>query len=243
LDENAQNQLRQLRDILATCALGSEKDKPIWIWEKNKQFSVKTMYAHLCGADIEKPNKKMWKAKIPLKIKIFMWLMQHDAILTKDNLIKRKWQGDKSCRFCRMDESVTHLFFDCSLARYVWSLVALVIGADCRPSTLDQFWEWCDRFLPRNKNIHMVGLAVVCWTIWQTRNLVCFEKKQVRSPTEIICLPSSFITYWAGLQKEETKLNLEMGAEALKEAALHHHHQAEEHAGQIDSGAGTVLLC
>jgi hypothetical protein len=46
---------------------------------------------------------------------------------------------------------------------------------------------------------------------------VCFEKKQVRYPTEIICLASSFITYRAGLQKEEAKLNLEMGAKALKE--------------------------
>jgi hypothetical protein len=59
LDENAQNQLRQLRDILTSCALGSERDKPVWIWEKNKKFSVKTMYAHLCRADVENPNKRI----------------------------------------------------------------------------------------------------------------------------------------------------------------------------------------
>jgi hypothetical protein len=40
-DESAQNQLRQLRDILTTCALGHEKDKPIWMWEKHKRFYVK----------------------------------------------------------------------------------------------------------------------------------------------------------------------------------------------------------
>jgi hypothetical protein len=49
LDENAQNQLRFLRDILMSCALGQQKDRPIWVWEKHKQFSVKSMYVHLCG--------------------------------------------------------------------------------------------------------------------------------------------------------------------------------------------------
>jgi hypothetical protein len=82
LDENTQNQLRQLRDILATCALGQDKDKPIWRWEKHKRFFVKTMYAHLCIADTENQNKNIWKAKIPLKIKIYMWLLQQNAILT-----------------------------------------------------------------------------------------------------------------------------------------------------------------
>jgi hypothetical protein len=41
LDEPAQIQLRQLRDILTTCALGEEKDSPIWKWEKSKKILPK----------------------------------------------------------------------------------------------------------------------------------------------------------------------------------------------------------
>jgi hypothetical protein len=63
LDESAQNQLRQMRDMLTTCALGQQKDKPIWIWEAKRKFSVKSMYAHLCSADAEKPNKICGKPK------------------------------------------------------------------------------------------------------------------------------------------------------------------------------------
>jgi hypothetical protein len=44
------------------------------------------MYDHLCGADIESPNKKIWKAKIPLKIKIF-----HVAPATECNSGKRQY--------------------------------------------------------------------------------------------------------------------------------------------------------
>jgi len=39
-------------------------------------------------------HKKIWKSKIPAKIKKILWLMMNNAILTKDNLLKRKWSGD-----------------------------------------------------------------------------------------------------------------------------------------------------
>jgi hypothetical protein len=57
--------------------------------------------------------KMIWKAKIPLKIKIFMWLVSQNVILTKDNLIKRRWKGNSSCAFCSENENGGHLFFEC----------------------------------------------------------------------------------------------------------------------------------
>ena len=46
------------------------------------------------------------------------------------------------------------------------------------------------------------------------------RKKLTRLPTEIICSVSSFVTYWAGLHKEDDKKELEHGAEALMKTAL-----------------------
>jgi hypothetical protein len=64
-----------------------------------------------------------------------------------------------------MNESIDHLFFNCSLAKYTWSLMAVVIGTACRPTSFDQFWEWVNKFMPIEKKIHMVGLAAVCWAL------------------------------------------------------------------------------
>ncbi|KAF8691945.1 hypothetical protein HU200_039996 [Digitaria exilis] len=58
----------------------------------------------------------------------------------------------------------------------------------------------------------MVDLASFCWAIWKTRNDICFDRKRVRSPTEVVCTLSSFLLYWAGLQ-------------TIKQAALHFHPQ------------------
>jgi hypothetical protein len=76
-----------------------------------------------------------------------MWLIQLNAILTKDNLARRKWQGDKRCSFCNEEESTVHLFFECYLARYIWNLITWVIGGNCRPSNLSQYWDWSNMFL------------------------------------------------------------------------------------------------
>jgi hypothetical protein len=64
-----------------------------------------------------------------LKIKIWLWLIWHNAIATKDNLLKRRWIGSASCQFCHKDESISHIFFECVAAKYVWGTVGMAIAA------------------------------------------------------------------------------------------------------------------
>jgi hypothetical protein len=35
--------------------------------------------------------------------------------------------------------------------------------------------------------------------IWKTRNKICFEKKFIKNPCEIICPAYAFMRYWLGL--------------------------------------------
>jgi hypothetical protein len=110
----------------------------IWKWEKTGNFSVKSMYKHLFRNDEGEENKQLWKAKFPLKVKIFMWLTLQNSILTKDNLLKRKWKGSPKCAFCPDTESVKHLMFECPVTKYVWSILAYIFGATVRPSSFTQ---------------------------------------------------------------------------------------------------------
>jgi hypothetical protein len=45
----------------------------------------------------------------------------------------------------------------------------------------------------------MLGLLAICWVIWKTRNKICFEKKFIKNPCEIICPAYAFMRYWLGL--------------------------------------------
>ena len=95
-----------------------QADKISWKWGSKKIFTTKSTYDHLSN-QARVNFDHIWKAKIPYKVKIFTWLLEKNAILTKDNLVRRKWLGSPSCAFCEQPKSVDHLFFQCSVARCI----------------------------------------------------------------------------------------------------------------------------
>uniref|UniRef100_A0A453PIU7 Reverse transcriptase zinc-binding domain-containing protein n=1 Tax=Aegilops tauschii subsp. strangulata TaxID=200361 RepID=A0A453PIU7_AEGTS len=71
------------------------------------------MYVDIINSGIIPRSLHIWKVKVPLKNKVFMWFVHKQVILTKDNLAKRNWTGSPRCSFCDHYESVKHLFLDC----------------------------------------------------------------------------------------------------------------------------------
>jgi len=78
-------------------------------------FSVKSTYDS--SDDNGDSFSRIWKAKLPYKIKIFLWLIEQGAILTKDNTVRRRWPGNPSCCFCDNMESINHLCFHLSYSQ------------------------------------------------------------------------------------------------------------------------------
>jgi hypothetical protein len=118
------DQWYELATKLNEVELSDEPDVVLWKWIKNKIFSVKSVYEHLTRDDRGSSYRRIWKSKISTKIKTFMWLIEQDAILTKDNMLKRKWHGDPNCYFCNSPESMNHLFFECPVTKVTWGVIA-----------------------------------------------------------------------------------------------------------------------
>ena len=122
--------------MLQTFKLNNTPDSVIWNLEKSGRFTVKSVYDGLTRNESGVYHKRIWKGKISAKIKIFLWLMSFDAVLTKDNLCKRKWQGDPTCVFYDCEETIPHLFFQCPIARVLWLIIAKCFGASNVPMNL-----------------------------------------------------------------------------------------------------------
>lgn len=116
-----------------------------WRLSPKGLFTVKSMYNALTLNDLGSYHKEVWKSKILAKIQIFLWLVLNNAILTKDNLVKRKWQGTPTCYFCNMNETTSHLLFQCNMAKAVWATFATCIGAKDVPRSINQCWLWCKK--------------------------------------------------------------------------------------------------
>lgn len=76
------------------------KDQIKWMLTANRLFSVRSLYLSLVKTDCGFPQKFLLKVKVLSKIKIFMWLMARKSILTRDNLLRRGWRGNKNGVYC-----------------------------------------------------------------------------------------------------------------------------------------------
>lgn len=94
----------------------------------------------------------VWKLVVPPRVQIFLWLVSHNKILTRDNLHKRREVSDLTCLFCSEIESVHHLLFECCVATRTWEiildLVGVNIGLNCE--SVAKLWLANQQFLVTN---------------------------------------------------------------------------------------------
>ena len=92
-----------------------EEDEFRWKLDWSGTFSVKSHYLGLINQNTPSLNKDLWKMKIPLKIKIFLWYLRRGVVLTKDNLAKQSWHGNQQCCFYHENKTIQHLFLTVGL--------------------------------------------------------------------------------------------------------------------------------
>jgi hypothetical protein len=141
-------------------------------------------------------NSYLWKIKIPLKIKIFLWLLYRETILTKDNLVKRNWHGNEMCSFCNNYETIQHLFFNCELAKFIWRVIHLVSGLPPPNNIRYMFRAWVHDMNSSNKQIFLVGLGAMLWVILLNHNDVIFNKISISSSKQVIFSGTHWTITW-----------------------------------------------
>jgi hypothetical protein len=122
-----------------------------------------------------KLNSMIWKLKLPLKIKIFLWYLERGVILNKDNLIQRNWRGGKQCVFCSQPESIQHLFFDCHFAKFIWTAVQISFNIQKPLSVLHLFNDWTSSMSRNMRKLLLTCTATLIWAIWTSRNDIVFD--------------------------------------------------------------------
>jgi hypothetical protein len=72
----------------------NNQDDRFWCnLHQNDKFTIHSMYLALISNGAIIRNTLIWKWKIPLKIKIFMWYLYKEVVLTKDNLARSNCNG------------------------------------------------------------------------------------------------------------------------------------------------------
>ncbi|XP_078158180.1 uncharacterized protein LOC144553861 [Carex rostrata] len=94
-----------------------------WRWTTSGIFSCASAYRmmHDTGERSIYYNV-LWKLKIPPKVRIFLWLMMDNKILTQEVLTIRGCQVQSGCKLCNSSDLETrdHIFWECPYATSIW---------------------------------------------------------------------------------------------------------------------------
>jgi hypothetical protein len=196
------NKWLQLVGSILNVHLNEHKDS--FVWTCSKKFSVKNLYNDVLMRTGTPFKCQTWKAKIPLKIKFFLWYLRKGVILNKDNLAKRQWKGCTCCCFCSKNETVHHLFFDGPMARLMWSAISIMFGIKQPANTSHLFGPWLRSFSHKQRNLVLVGVAAFCWALWLSRNVVVFHKSKSITILQVMFRGTFWIRSWSILSMRRT---------------------------------------
>lgn len=186
---------------------GQAADTVSWALDPKGLFSTKSLYRFL--TDWGMPSRVaglIWKCRIPLKIKFFLWQVFHYKLQVAGNLIRRGWKGKGSCCLCDRVESVDHLFFKCHLAKFVWGIRQEIFDLGSCPRSLEDLSSsWLRGKGPLPNMLLMFLFAGFAWALWITRNKMAIEKIFVKSPSDVIYVGISLLQRWSTLLKEKDR--------------------------------------
>jgi hypothetical protein len=198
--------------VMRPCSIHLTDSTDHFKWSQNSNgcFTVDSMYQAFLDTNVVPNNSYLWKIKVPLKIKVFLWLLHREAILTKDNLVKTNWHGNIMCCFCDSVETIQHLFFDCALGKFIWRVIQITFGLSIPLNIKHVFSEWVQRMNEKDKKLLYVGLGAMVWSIWLSRNDLVFNKTPISSYMQVMFRVTYWTRTWAVFQKEESQRFLRM---------------------------------
>lgn len=157
------------------CIFSLEEDELIWQFNSSGVYSSQSLYKiiNFRGVVLVPVHvPAVWNLKIPPRVQFFLSLLSKNKLLTRDNLSIRRKAEEKTCLFCCELESVNHLFFDCVVAKQLWSVMSDIFGRSLGSDFLSigQLWISNNKFLDCN-----MFSAAALWGLWKLRNKICFQ--------------------------------------------------------------------
>ena len=176
--------------------LRMDEDTLAWSHEKFGMYTVRSAYRllkeeqiQLEASKLNEPNssdgswiwKRLWKLKIPPKIRIFWWRVVHNFLPTKMELHRRHVEPEATCYTCGAAiECLFHIVFECPVARMFWDEVKKLTGI--KIPKLHQA-TWVKDLLTGDHCSVSSAELIICgvWSLWTGRNARKHGKVEWRS--------------------------------------------------------------
>jgi hypothetical protein len=128
--------------------INDQEDELLWQLSPFGVYSPKEGYTFLMSfLHQQVPEwwwKGIWKAKCPLKARVFMWCLLKKKVPTWDRMKLRGLEGPGWCPLCKGEEETSlHLFLDCPFSIQTWRNVSSVLGQpfSWHGTSIEEAWK------------------------------------------------------------------------------------------------------
>ena len=156
----------------------------MWRWTRDGQYSCASAYRSLHDRGIRCPYAKLlWKMKIPTKVRIFIWLISQNSLLTQEVLIIRGCNVVHGCALCSSGEIETgeHMLWECQYAKSFWRGIMGEFNIRVQTMGIKPLPEICLQIISnlggRKKKLWDTIWEAGAWAIWRERNKRLFTQK------------------------------------------------------------------
>lgn len=151
--------------------------------------------------EVDVRMKEMWEVKLPLKIKIFLWMLWQDRVQTGEQHKRRKGKGE-NCKYRGKLETRNHLFFNCHITQMVWVWVRVSLRWVKRPTSDMMIADE----VSTSRSVAYAVIASIVWSVWKTRNDWVFNGNLIKSPKQITHKIMGFLSQWRKMLKKKDQL-------------------------------------
>lgn len=174
------------------------------------------MYAKLTEGAALDIARGLWKAAIPLKIRIFLWQMFRNRLATSVNVAKRNGPSDGNCALCGLQEDTNHVFFKCHLAHFAWSAVREAFGQNWNPESGGDLLAILRAHRGATTRVLWRYVGALLWALWTVRNKFTIEHKFLSNPADVIFKCHLFLQTWMSLGKQQDTELMQAAMERIR---------------------------
>ena len=127
-----------LREVVPL-PLSQDPDTVSWSLSPSGEFSVSSAYQALCRLPVLQWLSPLWKAPMPLKIKIFVWQLLRDRLPSGTEVLKRHGPGNGLCPFASSRKRERTFCSHAQQRRHFGALFVRLWNQSGRPMTLQSF--------------------------------------------------------------------------------------------------------
>ena len=128
-----------------------------------------------------------------------MWFLHKKVLLTKDNLLKRKWTDVRNVFFVALIKLLIIFFLSCQLARQIWRLIHFTFIISPSTSVTNVFGNWLYGVDRATKALIRIGVCAFLWAIWNCQNDVVFNRANSEHFLQVIHRAAHWIHAWSCL--------------------------------------------